>query len=355
MPVNNDFITQILAENTSVTLTQAIREMLPVEPYFLTNALGKDVFIASNSVVKFDIESYAQPLAPMGYSGDVADYVHSADNIREVAVTPLQIKLKDFILAQEASDLYVAGMNPLTFSGADQASAIQEAIGKKLQHINKMIDRTIEWMFAKTLEGKYSYVNPTSKRKLDMDFKTPAALPLPGGHFWDDKTNPGNPIHDFRYFMDVFKEKNRQIEPNLVVMGREAAIALKNHPEIEAWMKSNYQQMWLYDNKNTIRQTGVFGNLEGMDMMNYSATYDEGGTAKPYINSKFIYFTNTSFWKMFFAPTYNFNLGVGPIRTMRFAQMLYSQDGSKLDIEVETHPFPAIIFENGIIKAQVCK
>lgn len=351
-------ILEFLSGFQPVTLTEAVRNMGPVEPLTLTTKLGRNTVECASDHCVFEVEEGARNLAPVGFSGDPAANINISTKKTPYSVMPPQIFLKDSITARELSETRMVGQNPINMTTGDRAAAANYLVATKQQGLVKLIDRRIEWLFAHTLRGAYSYVSSTG-RTFSHDFGLPGALNI-NGAYWDKATNPGNPVHQLRTMAKYFRQINNQMEPDTIILGGKAGDAFQNNPHVEDWMKSaGYQNLQLRMSTTLGKGDSIpLAYLQGAEIYEYSSTYeDAAGAAQPYIEQDYVYLTNSSMWRLYYGAIYDFDAGGTPpvVVGKRFSKMKAADDGKSISIFVESHPLPILINNHCVIKCKVAE
>ena len=345
---------ELLGLYTPLTLTESVKLIRTDEPFLLTKRLGKKVVNSPNETCAFEVEEGNYNLAPVGYPGDPPNKVNIARINSSYVLTPPQIYLKDEITAREINELRMAGQNPINMTSQDKGNAFDELVTTKQQGMIHLIERRLEWFFAQTLRGKYSYTSDAG-REFEHDFKTPPPLGI-NDEWWNKKTEPGNPVHQLRAMSKYFRNLNHQMPPDMILLGGAAGDAFQNNPHVENWMKSAGVQIFQMNAGLAKGDSLSLGNLQGSDIYEYSSTYEDTKTGKAvsYIEEDYAYLTNSSMWRLYYGAIHDFDAGNPPIMLgSRFSKMKISRDGKKLDLFVESHPLPVIVSNLCVVKAKV--
>lgn len=344
---------EILAKYMPVTLTEAARLIRTDEPFVLTTNLGRNAVNAVDETCVFEVEEGVYHLAPIGYPNDPATNVNIARKRKPYAVTPPQIFMKDMITAREINNARVIGMNPINMNRADKSAAFNELIAIKQQGLTRLIERRTEWLFAKALEGKINYTSE-SGRAFEFDYKFPNAASI-NNEWWNNATNPGNPLHHLRALGKYFRQLNNQLAPDMIILGGAAGDAFINNPHIEEWMKSAGVQLFQLQAPLAKGDAQPLGNLQGARIYEYSGTYEnEKGKAVPYVDESCVYLTNSTLWRLYYGAIADFDAGNPPlVQGSRFSKMKISEDGKALNIFMESHPLPVVISNLAVVRAKV--
>ena len=350
-----DNINEILELFTPLTLTEAISLIKTDEPLVLKSRLGKNVYLMNDQTCIFEVEEGSYNLAPVSYPGDTASNVNISRKRRRYSVTPPQIFLKDRITASEVNSARMASQNPINMTAQDKGAAFNNMIAIKQQGLRRLIDRRTEWLFAQALNGKIEYKNDDGREFThNYNFPDKTKGDIQAADYWD---KAGNPIHQLRELAKLFRKLNNQLAPDLIIMGGKAGDAFMNNEYVEGWMKSPGVQLFQTKNELARGEAAPIGILEGAELFEYSATYEDDDTprkAVPYIKENYVYLTNSTLWRLFYGAINDFDAGNPPLVARDvFSKMKNSSDGKALDIFAESHPMPVIVSNLGVVKAQV--
>ena len=342
----------ILTEYGPITLTESVRK-IKTEPFVLTSRLGKNVIPSTDETCVFEVEEGTYNLAPVGYSGDPATNVNISRRRRAYTVTPPQIFLKDRITAREIVSAREIGQNPINMTAGDKDSAFMNRIAIKQQGLIRLVDRRVEWMFAQAMHGKINYVSETG-RAFEIDYKLPRPITniAAGADAWN---RDGDPLDQLRLLGKEFKRINNQLEPDLIIMGSNAGDKFMSNESVKDWRKSAGDRPFRNTTPLGQSEAQPLGNLEGSDLFEYSATYEnDKGNETPYLEPDYVYLTSSSLWRLYYGAIMDFDAGNPPlVAGSLFSKMKVSEDGKAMDLYVESHPLPVVVSNTAVIRAKV--
>ena len=349
--MNNVNFADILTEYGPVALTEAVRK-IKNEPFVLTARLGKNVVPSTDETCVFEVGEGTYNLAPVGYSGDPANNVNISRRRKAYTVTPPQIFLKDRITAREAVSARDIGQNPINMTSGDKDSAFMQRIAIKQQGLMRLIDRRIEWMFAQAMHGKINYVSETG-RAFEIDYKLPKPVSVANGaNAWN---RDGDPLDQLRLLAKEFKRVNNQLEPDLIIFGSNAGDHFMSNESVKEWRKSAGDRPFRSEAPLGKSEAQPLGNLEGSDLFEYSATYEnDKGAETPYLEPDCVYLTSSSLWRLYYGAIMDFDAGNPPlVAGSVFSKMKVSGDGKAMDLYVESHPLPVVVSNTAVVRAKV--
>lgn len=342
----------ILGEFTPLTLTESINLLRLDEAFILKSKLGENVINMPDDRCVFEVEEGNYNLAPTGYINDPAMDVNVANKITPYAITPPQIFIKDTLTAGEVARCRIAGMNYINQTRDNKEFAFNQLIATKQQGMLKLIERRTEWLIAQALNGSISYTSETG-RKFEFNYGQSAGVTLTGNKW--DASSAGNPIHQLREMVKEYKRRNNQLSPDLIIMDGAAGEAFLNNVEVEKWLQSPGAQIFELKAGLAKDDTQPIGVLQGAEIYEYSATYkDSNGAVKSYLDSGYVYMTNSKLWRLFYGAIYDFDAGAFPLVTgSYYSKMKPSEDGKSLVLYAEAHPLPVVASVNGVLRVKV--
>ncbi|SHE47970.1 Phage major capsid protein E [Marinitoga hydrogenitolerans DSM 16785] len=314
-------------------LTELYRKT-PIENYFLTKNLGKNVKYSPVPKVTIRTEDYGMTIANLGLIGDPAKPINVQNNVTEIAIDPAQI----FEYDKLTEDDIFTNSNPavLALSGSDGVVSNKEYVrAMKIEGLKRRVQRRIEQMFAQIIsEGKLSYND--GKRKYEVSFNnvTPQAYTL------SSTTKIYNDLIDAT---DAIRKSG--FVPDMIIMSKDVEKALFDNTQVKDLIK---KQEWslaraqMQNEDALVRRSFEAVNLPQMYV--YMGEYNDG-TAKKYIPDGTLIVLSSQAFRLSYGAIVQFDVqpNGNPIMTDVLSWEKIINEGTEKALYVMSRPLPYLI------------
>ncbi len=193
------------------------------------------------------------------------------------SVRPGRLRPKKPFGAYDLLTTRMPGQNLYVQGGGDITSAMAQRIALEQQDLRNTIDATVEWMCGQALTG--SLTVSQDNISFGVDYKVPDThkITLGSGHKWNEDSVDGQDIlDDLQTWADLIGDAIG-MAPDLVIMGRTAAKALRSKVKKEEWMDTTRA---LSGAGNLVWQVSnaYMGSLLGMNIYRYGGTVEHAGS-----------------------------------------------------------------------------
>jgi hypothetical protein len=211
------------------TMLAALEQMKPAKTFFL-DTFFQNVEVSLTKNVDIDVQKGARRLAPF-ISPSLQGKVIDKSGYTTFSFAPPYVKPK---MITTAADIMkrAMGQNIYASGGRTGEELASMQLGKDLAELDEMITRREEWMAAQAVQtGKVAIVGDGVNGEVDFNFDTNHLVTLSGNDLWSDTTN-STPIEDLEDWAELIG-KDCGLTVDTVVMGKDAARAFINHPDVQ--------------------------------------------------------------------------------------------------------------------------
>lgn len=348
---------------TPQVLTEAL-DLVEHPTHWLTRQFinpASEELLATEKVA-YDIVTGKYRMAPMGYTGDPAQYVNFQRKLDTKVVAPAQIYIKEDISIEDIYKIRMAGESPVFSSDGEASSAMQRAFneyfGNKQADMLESYANRMEWMIGQIIKnpGTISYTNPETGRVFSIDYGVPEGNDFTAGDLWDD-ADTDIPI-DLKTWQKTYTKLNGYAATH-ILCGDDAADAFLRHSSVRNFFGyRNGTPPRMVDMDMLKKEDDVYhvGYVQGVgDLWNYTNEFvdDQDDTTKSYLDDKYIYLFNPKSIKTYYGAILDFGFPGYIKRAKQYSKITTSTDGKHKEIILESHPLIVLRRNTGIMRIKV--